>query len=594
MANQIIPKKSVIPNRVPTAADLVFGEVSINHADKIIYARHPSGGVQQIAASPQHTHTLADISDLGDLEYVVENVTSPSETYNLKVTDSGDITVSNAAGTLTTTLEINSTLSRVITLPDKAGTVALLDDISGGGGGELISQDGTKKIALNNDGSLDYDLGTSSNLAFTLPGGSGTLGLRGGDTVISQLPPASPYIGLRWVDLDLMRSFDWIIDPSTGLGAWVETGVGADGRLAELRRDGGYIQWRYVGDTSWVNLLPLQDIKGDSGVDGDSVELRLTSTHIQWRPTRDFQWYDLVDLNQIKGAAGSDAAVTSANISAALGYLPDSPTSARPPTDHYHMVNGVDRYYTRSEANTLLAAKQASGSYSVVGHGHAASEITGVLSVDQIPVIPTQVPVVASGGLDSLTVSQQAEILQGTVVITSQERYVYKGSGLKTTVTNYIVLADITPDWSVITNKPLTFTAAAHEHPATQVTGLSDVARSGLYSDLVGAPTIPADQVSSDWAATTGVAAILNKPNLSAVATSGDYNHLINKPAATQRVSRSSWVSPHHYYGYAPSGTAENQVGWTIRRITTTSAGGVSSSLSASGAWSNRANLNYL
>jgi hypothetical protein len=67
MGNQIIPKKSVVPNRVPTGGDLVFGEVSINHADKIIYARHPNGVVQQIAASPQHTHSLADISDLGDL-----------------------------------------------------------------------------------------------------------------------------------------------------------------------------------------------------------------------------------------------------------------------------------------------------------------------------------------------------------------------------------------------------------------------------------------------------------------------------------------------------------------------------------------------
>lgn len=576
----IIPKKSTIAGKVPLPGQLSSGEVCVNWADQVWQGKHPTTlGVVPIGAPALHSHD--------------QLISSDNLSADLELQNDGSIIITE--GTVSTKLAFSSTVSRTITLPDKAGTVALLDDISGGGGGgELISQDGTKKIALNNNGSLDYDLGTSSNLAFTLPGGSGTLGLRGGDTVISQLPPASPYIGLRWVDSDLMRSFDWIIDPSTGLGAWVETGVGADGRLVDLQLSGGYIQWRYVGDAGWVNLVALQDIKGDAGVNGSSVELRVTSTHIQWKATDGAVWNDLVDLNQIKGAAGSDAAVTSTNISAALGYLPDSPTSARPPTDHYHMVNGLDRYYTRSEVNTLLAAKQASGSYSVVGHGHAASEITGVLSVDQIPVIPTQVPVVASGGLDSLTVSQQAEILQGTVVITSEERYVYKGSGLKTTVTNYIILADITPDWSVITNKPLTFTAAAHEHPATQVTGLSDVARSGLYSDLVGAPPTPADQVSSDWAATTGVAAILNKPNLSAVATSGDYNHLINKPAATQRVSRSSWVSPHHYYGYAPSGTAENQVGWTIRRITTTSAGGVSSSLSASGAWSNRANLNYL
>lgn len=29
---------------------------------------------------------------------------------------------------------------------------------------------------------------------------------------------------------------------------------GADGREVELRDSGGYVQWRYVGETSWTNL----------------------------------------------------------------------------------------------------------------------------------------------------------------------------------------------------------------------------------------------------------------------------------------------------------------------------------------------------
>ena len=37
-------------------------------------------------------------------------------------------------------------------------------------------------------------------------------------------------------------------------------------------------------------------------------------------------------------------------------------------------------------------------------------------------------------------------------------------------------------------------------------------------------------QVNSDWNSTTGVSQILNKPKLAAVATSGDYNDLTNKP----------------------------------------------------------------
>lgn len=43
-------------------------------------------------------------------------------------------------------------------------------------------------------------------------------------------------------------------------------------------------------------------------------------------------------------------------------------------------------------------------------------------------------------------------------------------------------------------------------------------------------PTIPAAQVQSDWNAASGMGVILNKPNLSQVATSGSYNDLSNKP----------------------------------------------------------------
>lgn len=46
--------------------------------------------------------------------------------------------------------------------------------------------------------------------------------------------------------------------------------AGEDGRAAEFRASGGYLQWRLVGDTSWTNLLPLADITGPAGSDGDA------------------------------------------------------------------------------------------------------------------------------------------------------------------------------------------------------------------------------------------------------------------------------------------------------------------------------------
>ena len=68
------------------------------------------------------------------------------------------------------------------------------------------------------------------------------------------------------------------------------------------------------------------------------------------------------------------------------------------------------------------------------------------------------------------------------------------------------------------------------EQTYAKKSGLATVATSGDYDDLINKPSIPAAQVNSDWNASSGVAEILNKPSLAAVATSGDYNDLTNKP----------------------------------------------------------------
>lgn len=57
---------------------------------------------------------------------------------------------------------------------------------------------------------------------------------------------------------------------------------------------------------------------------------------------------------------------------------------------------------------------------------------------------------------------------------------------------------------------------------------LKAVAFSGSYNDLSDKPTIPSAQVNSDWNANSGVAQILNKPSLATVATSGKSSDLNN------------------------------------------------------------------
>lgn len=69
-------------------------------------------------------------------------------------------------------------------------------------------------------------------------------------------------------------------------------------------------------------------------------------------------------------------------------------------------------------------------------------------------------------------------------------------------------------DWSNVTNRPV----------------FSAVALSGEYQDLLNKPAA-SSQLNSDWNAVSGVEQILNKPLLSAVATSGDYADLSGAPS---------------------------------------------------------------
>jgi hypothetical protein len=68
---------------------------------------------------------------------------------------------------------------------------------------------------------------------------------------------------------------------------------------------------------------------------------------------------------------------------------------------------------------------------------------------------------VSSGAIANLTSGQQDAIREGSIVTTTDgRRWVYSGTGSKTAEASYVELADITPEWSAIANKPAIPTAA--------------------------------------------------------------------------------------------------------------------------------------
>ena len=61
-------------------------------------------------------------------------------------------------------------------------------------------------------------------------------------------------------------------------------------------------------------------------------------------------------------------------------------------------------------------------------------------------------------------------------------------------------------DWAETDDKSMSFIKNKPE--------LSVVATSGNYDDLINKPTIPDAQVNSDWNASSGISQILNKPEM--------------------------------------------------------------------------------
>lgn len=72
---------------------------------------------------------------------------------------------------------------------------------------------------------------------------------------------------------------------------------------------------------------------------------------------------------------------------------------------------------------------------------------------------------------------------------------------------------------------------------------LATVATTGDYDDLLNKPSIPPAQVQSNWNEidTTNSAYIQNKPNLATVATTGDYDDLLNKPSIPDAQIQADW-----------------------------------------------------
>ena len=80
---------------------------------------------------------------------------------------------------------------------------------------------------------------------------------------------------------------------------------GSDGREVEVQKSATHIQWRYVGDAVWVDLVALTDITGPAGADGadgDAADIAGETHAATSKATPD----DADELGYLNSAAGFD------------------------------------------------------------------------------------------------------------------------------------------------------------------------------------------------------------------------------------------------------------------------------------------------
>lgn len=158
MANPIIvPKKSTIAARVPANGDLASGEICINHADKKLYAKHPStGAIQEIGGMSVHSHDEIYSPDSSQLLELQNN-------SNLTITAGGatkTFTLPSASGTIATLSDITASVAGVTSVNTRTGGVTLIKSDVGLGNVDNTS-DASKPISTATQTALNGKIGSN-------------------------------------------------------------------------------------------------------------------------------------------------------------------------------------------------------------------------------------------------------------------------------------------------------------------------------------------------------------------------------------------------------------------------------------------------
>lgn len=93
-----------------------------------------------------------------------------------------------------------------------------------------------------------------------------------------------------------------VIIPIASLVNYIAESIGGVGGEAppaapiEFSKSETHLLWRLSGNSSWTELIAIDDIKGEAA---SALELRKSETHIQWRVSGSSDWIDLFPISEL-------------------------------------------------------------------------------------------------------------------------------------------------------------------------------------------------------------------------------------------------------------------------------------------------------
>lgn len=227
------------------------------------------------------------------------------------------------------------------------------------------------------------------------------------------------------------------------------------------------------------------------------------------------------------------------NGGARLSGIPTAPTATA--------GTNTTQIATTAFVQTAVSSKVSASALATVATSGSYNDLTDK------PTIPAAytLPYATSSVLGGVKIGSNISVTSGTISLTKANVTSALGYTPPTSDTTYGNATSSAAGLMSSTDKSKLDNVAAYAnnyvhpstHPASMITGLASVATSGNYDDLTNRPTIPAAVIVDDTLAADSTNAIQNKAvyglgqkffnqlsALSAVARSGSYNDLADKP----------------------------------------------------------------